>query len=250
MGTNSTTTTKTSIASRWQRPSATERPIDIEWDSLDPSDRSPLVRYAGEIPAVPDLPPSFSGMGSGWHLSPCAGNLSPRFGKTGQIQTCRVLHRRDLCGGEKRGSGVGKTKRGKGTKLMAVADSAGLPVAIHATSASPHEVTLVEETLARRHTRATPRRIIGDLAYDSDPLDRRLALRRIELIAPHKSNRIRPATQDGRPLRRYRRRWKIERLFAWLHNFRRISTRNEYYLPNYLAFVELGCIIILLRNGF
>ena len=83
-----------------------------------------------------------------------------------------------------------------------------------------------------------------------DPLDRRLALRRIELIAPHKSNRIRPATQDRRPLRRYRRRWKIERLFAWLHNFRRISTRNEFYLPNYLAFVELGCITILLRNGF
>ena len=178
------------------------------------------------------------------------GNTLPRSGETGQIQVSRMLHRRDLCGGEKRGSGVGKTKRGKGTKLMAVADGSSLPVAIHATSASPHEVTLVEETLARRHTRATPRRIIGDLAYDSDPLDRRLAQRRIELIAPHKSNRIRPATQDGRPLRRYCRRWKIERLFAWLHNFRRISTRNEYYLPNYLAFVELGCITILLRNGF
>jgi transposase len=250
MGTNSPTPTTTSVASRWQRSSPPGRPIGIERDSLDPSNRSPLVRYAGKIPTIPNLPSSFSGMGSRRHLSPCAGNLSPRFGETGQIQTCRVLHRRDLCGGEKGGFGVGKTKRGKGTKLMAVADSAGLPIAIHATSASPHEVTLVEDTLARRHTRATPRRIIGDLAYDSDPLDRRLALRRIELIAPHKSNRIRPATQDGRPLRRYRRRWKIERLFAWLHNFRRISTRNEYYLPNYLAFVELGCITILLKNRF
>jgi serine phosphatase RsbU (regulator of sigma subunit) len=47
------------------------------------------------------------------------------------------------------GDCVGKTKRGKGTKLMAVADRSGLPVAAHAASASPHEVTLVKETLDR-----------------------------------------------------------------------------------------------------
>jgi len=45
------------------------------------------------------------------------------------------------------GSCVGKIKRGKGTKLMAIADSSGLPVAVYAASASPHEVTLVKETL-------------------------------------------------------------------------------------------------------
>lgn len=180
----------------------------------------------------------------------CSGDPRPRPRDPRQVQARRVLHRRDLCGGEKGGSGVGKTKRGKGTKLMAVADSAGLPIAIHACSASPHEVTLVEDTLDQRHTRATPQRIIGDLAYDSDGLDRRLAQRRIELIAPHRSNRIRPATQDGRPLRRYRRRWKIERLFAWLHNYRRVSTRHEFYLANYLGFAQLACILILLKNGF
>jgi IS4 transposase len=77
-----------------------------------------------------------------------------------------------------------------------------------------------------------------------------LARQHIELIAPHRSNRIAPVTQDGRPLRRYRCRWKIERLFAWLHNFRRISTRHEYYLDNYLGFAQLGCVLILLQNGF
>jgi transposase len=70
------------------------------------------------------------------------------------------------------------------------------------------------------------------------------------LIAPHKTNRKKPPTQDGRPLRRYHRRWKIERLFAWLQNFRRIQTRHELYLENYLAFVLLGCIIIFLRTCF
>jgi transposase len=92
--------------------------------------------------------------------------------------------------------------------------------------------------------------LIGDRAYDSDPLDERLRRRGIELIAPHRSNRKKPPTQDGRPLRRYRRRWKIERLFAWLQNFRRIQTRHERFLENYLAFVLLGCMIIFLRTCF
>jgi transposase len=69
----------------------------------------------------------------------------------------------------------------------------------------------------------------------------------IEMIAPHRSNRKRPATQDGRPLRRYRRRWRVERLFAWLQNFRRVATRFDYQDDNYLGFVHLGCILILLR---
>jgi transposase len=68
--------------------------------------------------------------------------------------------------------------------------------------------------------------MIGDRAYDSDPLDRRIQQRYgVQLIAPHKFVRVAPATQDGRRLRRYRRRWKIERLFPWLHNFRRTVIR-------------------------
>ena len=55
--------------------------------------------------------------------------------------------------------------------------------------------------------------------------------------------------QDGRKLRRFKRRWKIERLFAWLHNSRRIAVRYEYHSDNYLGFVHLACIVILLRNG-
>jgi transposase len=130
---------------------------------------------------------------------------------------------------------------------MAVADRAGLPLSIHTASASPHEVTLVGETLAQVFTVERPERLIGDKAYDSDPLDEELAEQGIELIAPHKSNREKAATQDGRKLRRYKRRWKIERLFAWLQNFRRIAMRFDFHDKNYLGFVHLGCIRILLR---
>lgn len=104
---------------------------------------------------------------------------------------------------------------------MAVADGAGLPIAVCVTSASPHEVKLVEQTLEKRFIEEVPDLLIGDKAYDSDPLDQRLAEKGIEMIAPHRSNRKKAATQDGRKLRRYRRRWKVERLFDWLQNFRK-----------------------------
>ncbi len=144
---------------------------------------------------------------------------------------------------------MGKTKRGKGTKLMAMADRAGLPLAVCAASAAPHEVTLVAPTLDSRFVTELPQRLIGDGAYEADPLDAALLELGIELIAPHRRNRMRPKTQDGRPLRRYKRRWKVERLFAWLGNFRRLVVRYERYALNYLGFVHLGCIRILLRQA-
>jgi transposase len=142
---------------------------------------------------------------------------------------------------------VGKTKRGKGTKLVALADASGLPLSVCAASASPHEVTLVGEVLDGRFVSEKPGRLIGDRAYDSDPLDKALAEQSIEMLAPHRRNRTKKKTQDGRKLRRYKRRWKIERLFAWLHNFRRLVIRYERRAENYLGFVRLGCIVILLR---
>jgi len=131
---------------------------------------------------------------------------------------------------------------------MAISDRHGLPVAIHVASASPHEVTLVDPTLAARFLKELPTRLIGDRAYDSDRLDQQLADDYdIEMIAPHRPNR-RVRTQDGRPLRRRRRRWKVERLFAWLHNFRRVVTRWERYPANFLGMIHLACARILLRH--
>ncbi len=118
-------------------------------------------------------------------------------------------------------------------------------------SASPHETQLVEATLESSFAPGLPKNLLGDLAYDSDPLDKKLKEKYgINLIAPHKSNRKKPATQDGRSLRRFCRRWKVERLFAWLHNFRRLVTRWEYKESNFLGMLQLGCILILMRRYF
>ena len=145
---------------------------------------------------------------------------------------------------------MGKTKRGKGTQPMAVADRAGLPLAVRTESATPHEVTLVVATLEDRLGAAGPTRLIGDRAYDSDPLAACLRELGIEMIAPHRRNRTKPPTQDGRSLRRSKRRWKVERLFAWLGNCRRLVGRYDYHAANYLGFVHLGCLLILLRQYF
>ena len=131
---------------------------------------------------------------------------------------------------------------------MAIADRAGLPIAIHVSSATPHEVTLVERTLESRFTENEPERLIGDKSYDSDALDVQLQAHGIELIAPHRRNRRKPKTQDGRPLRRYKRRWKIERLNAWLQNARRVVIRYERDVRNYIGFVHLACMCILLKR--
>ena len=143
---------------------------------------------------------------------------------------------------------MGPTKRGKGTKIMVISNDHSLPLAVSIQSASPHETQLVEEVLGQSFLDELPERLIGDAAYDSDPLDRYLfETYDIELIAPHKKNRKR-LTQDGRPFRRYRRRWCVERLFAWLHWFRRLVIRWEYHAENFLGMVQLGCIKILLRH--
>jgi len=140
---------------------------------------------------------------------------------------------------------VGKTKRGKKTKIMAVADRRGLPIAVCTESATPHEVKLVQQTLAEIFVEEPVQRLIGDKAYDSDHLDRELGEIGVEMIAPHRRNRTK-LKQDGRPLRRDRHRWKIERLFAWLQNFRRLGTRYEYSLENFIGMFHLACAMILL----
>lgn len=114
---------------------------------------------------------------------------------------------------QKGGFAVGPTRRGKGTKIIAIAADNSLPLAVSVDSASPAECQLVEYVLAGSFLDHLPARRIGDKAYDSDPLDRRLREESaIEMIAPNRRNRS--SSQDGRKLRRYCRRWKVERLFA------------------------------------
>ena len=236
-------------ACRWARKARdAQRSCCAQRRSVGASHRCWVGRSARALSVRLDLLSPVQPMGTPRRAARDLGGARTRFGGSRQDRSVGMLYRRHLCGGEKGGCAVGKTKRGKGTKLMVIADATGVPLAVHTACASPHEVTLVEATLDQTLTVGRPERLIGDLAYDSDPLDLRLATQGIELIAPHRRNRIRPATQDGRTLRRYRRRWKVERLFAWLNKYKRVITRWDRLIDHFNAFVHLACSMILLRR--
>lgn len=91
---------------------------------------------------------------------------------------------------------------------------------------------------------AKPENLIGDRAYDSERLDKVLKERGADLIAPHRSKR-KMKTQDGRKLRRYERRWIVERSFPWIQWKRRLLVRREYSALNMLGVMQLASITIL-----
>ena len=130
---------------------------------------------------------------------------------------------------------------------MILTDGRGLPLAADVASARPHEVTLIEPLIDQCPLRSRMQRLLYDGAADSDPLRARLAQRGIELICPNRGYK-RHKSQDLRKLRRIRRRWRIERTIGWLRGYRRLVTRYEHLAQIFLGFVQLACLMIVLRR--
>lgn len=146
------------------------------------------------------------------------------------------------------GDGIGLTKVGKGVKIMVLVDAQGLPVAVDTAPANRAECHLVQQLFDFMMPLEPVERVIGDKAYDSDPLDAEMASRGVEMIAPHRRSRTpERKTQDGRPLRRYVRRWTVERTISWLQNFRRLCIRWERSRALYHGLLQLTCSILLIR---
>ena len=190
--------------------------------SLGPQDGRALARPARGISQRVDLLAATPAMGRGRHVAAAVARVPRPARRARPAVVGEHVHRRLIRVGEKRGSDVGKTKRGKGSKWMVVVDGQGVPVGIHVTSASPAEVTLVDATLKTIRVRrgrppvVSPTRLIADRAYDSDALRERLgAARHHGHRAVSRQPRRTASIEDRRHLRRYRRRWVIERTFAW-----------------------------------
>ena len=147
------------------------------------------------------------------------------------------------------GDGLGCTKAGKGVKIMIIVDAKGLPLAVNTGSASPHESSLVEPLFDFLVTVYFPERLIGDKAYDSDKLDKALEDQGVEMISPYRSIR-RPEnkTQDGRKLRRHRRRWTVKRTIGWLQNYRRLCIRWEKFAEMFQGFINLTCALLFRKE--
>lgn len=144
---------------------------------------------------------------------------------------------------------MGVTKIGKGTKVELVCDANGLPLGVTIAAANVPETELIEPALDAVVVEcAEPEHLLYDKAADSDALRQRLEDRGVELVTPHRRNRRRPPLQDGRALRRYKRRFKIEHLIQRLKVFRRLRVRYEYLPEMFAGFVQLGCLLIILHE--
>ena len=183
------------------------------------------------------------------------GSGSRHVGRTKAHRVGPSADRRDLPSREKRGDAVGLTKRGKGSKTEVLVSGEGIPLAAVNAPASVGETRLVEPLLkqliatAQTDEKLWPQRIVGDKAYDSDPLREQVASVGIELLAPHRSNRTEQSrTNDGRKMRRYKRRWKVERFFAWAGAFRRFLTRYERLRTTINAVTNVVCLVIAMRH--
>jgi transposase len=137
-----------------------------------------------------------------------------------------------------------------------VVDGQGIPLGSHTASASPAEITLLEEVMADIRVpkkgpgrpRTRPKRVIGDKAYDSDGARKRLRKRGINLLSPHRTNHRNVNRQDDRLWDRYKRRYIVERTFAWVGNYRRLVVRYENHISMFLAFLELGIAMLVLKK--
>jgi transposase len=131
---------------------------------------------------------------------------------------------------------------------MVLADGAGAPIGVGVASASPAEVILLEPLLDTIPLRSSPARLIGDRGYDSNRVRALLVQQGIQPIIPARRNSRAATHQDGRPMRRYRRRWIIERTNAWLQNFRRLVVRYERKALVFLGLVHMACTLIALKR--
>ena len=157
---------------------------------------------------------------------------------------------------KKKGSAVGKTKRGKGSQWLVVVDGQGMLLGGTITAAAPTAVTLAAEALetikvprqGQGRPKTRPKNLIGDKTDDADKLRDKVAGRGISLLVPFRRNRKNKRKQSDKVWASYRCRRQVERTFAWLGNCRRLVVRYERLLTVYQGFFHLACIIIALRQ--
>ena len=131
---------------------------------------------------------------------------------------------------------------------MLLTEAEGIPISAFTTSAQDAEVNTIETLVDIRVTKKRIRYLLYDKAADADWLRDALEMRGTELVTPHRERRRKPSRQDGRKLRRYRSRWKVERTISWLQYERRLLTRHERHAHLFEGFVHLACLKICLRQ--
>jgi len=133
---------------------------------------------------------------------------------------------------------VGRSRGGRNTKIHALADAKGRLLAILLTGGEAHDCPVAERLIRRVKT---PKKMLGDKAYDSAELRDDLDQRGTKPVIPNRCNRKQPFSFSKRL---YKLRWRIESAFNRLKDFRRIATRYDRLARNYLASVCLAAALV------
>jgi transposase len=160
---------------------------------------------------------------------------------------------------KKGGDKVGLTKKGKGTKWMLVIDGNGLTLGFYLDSAATAEIRLAEATLdtirvsrPRGRPRGRPQKLVADRGYDGSAFRHALRRRGIRMCIPPKRRPARWKAKRGRPVVArtddYRQRYKVERSFDWLGNFRRLLIRWEHGFTVYRSWFAVAVLLLCLRR--
>jgi transposase len=134
-------------------------------------------------------------------------------------------------------------------KLEVVTDARGMPLGMATAAANVSEQALLVPALDDipvEVPEGTP--VVADKGHDSDPLRDDVEADGLVPVIPHRKNRVKPARTDGRRLRRYKRRWKVERTNAWLHCYRGLAVRWSRYSVLYTGLVYLAFIHMALQR--
>jgi transposase len=146
-----------------------------------------------------------------------------------------------LRGRRKRGEevqAIGRSRGGRTSKIHALADHRGRPIAFALTPGNVADITMAQALVAAVEA---PKRLIADKAYDAEHFRNWLAQQRIKAVIPSTASRRMPYPIDRNA---YRRRNVIERLFCKLKNWRRIATRYDRLAQNYITGLALAAIVI------
>lgn len=147
-------------------------------------------------------------------------------------------------------TGKNPTDRGKlGVKRSTLVDGRGVPLAVAVAGANVPDQKLVAETLDAipierpKPTAEAPQHLCLDKGYTGEPVDRQVRQRGYTPHVPPRANQpAKPKHRRGKA-----RRWKVERTHSWLNRARRLLTRWEKYVKNYIGFLHLRFAIVALR---
>ena len=137
---------------------------------------------------------------------------------------------------------IGRSRGGRTSKIHALADHRGRPIAFALTPGNVADITVAQAIVAAV---AAPKRLIADKAYDAEHFRNWLAQRRTKAVIPSTASRRTPYPLDCNA---YRRRNVIERLFCKLKNWRRIATRYNRLARNYMAAIALAAVLVAWIN--